>query len=104
MTLPIQGNRPVSIIPATGTTTVTNAAATGADQVVLAANTVRARVIISNQNAVRVMYINFGAAAGLGAGFTLQPLAYWDSGNGPCPTDAIHLLGTALDLFTVLEI
>ena len=104
MTLALPSYRPTTIIPATGTTTVTNAAATGADQVALAANLARGRVIISNQNAVRVMYINFGAAAGLGAGFTLQPLAYWDSGNGPCPTDDIHLLGTALDLFTVLEI
>lgn len=72
-----------------------NANNTGVDEIPFIANIQRARLIVSNLSAANPLYLNFGAAAGPGAGLVIPALGYWDSGNGAVPTDPIHVLGTA---------
>jgi hypothetical protein len=80
----------------------------------IAANGTRKRVIISNastitgQNiaAVESIFFNFGSAAGVndGVSLELQPGQAWDSGGGPCPTALLSInAATTAHRFTVKE-
>jgi hypothetical protein len=103
MAITSQTARLREVKPVTSTTLVANANNTGADETVLANNNTRVRLIVSNLSAANVLYLNFGAAAGAGAGLVIPALGYWDSGNGAVPAEAIHVLGTAGQPRCVME-
>ena len=70
-------------------------AAAATDYQAAAANAARRYLLVQNQDAAVNLYLNFGAAATLGAGSVkIPPGGYWESA-AYCSTDAIHLMATA---------
>lgn len=106
------GSVSVSNLPATQTvrpptsatqgTAPLSAAVTTADTVPVAANAVRKRLIVANDHATAVIYLNpFGVAAVSGQGVRLGPGVAWDDEG--LTTGAIHAIGSAACNMTIAE-
>jgi len=95
----------MAVIP-TATTTDASGAQTGANIVALAANTLRVGLIIGNNSAANLMYVNFGAAAVVGgAGSIPIPFGtYLNLANQALPSETVEIIGTLGDAYTVKEL
>lgn len=77
--------------------------ATGVSQILLPANPLRSGWIIQNRSS-NIMHVNdLGAASSLGGSFGVSTNGLFPPANFPVSPDAISIVGTVGDVFTVRE-